>query len=103
MRNWNSLLLQTTACVLDPAAHAGIMLRKSQTADQEQRTTEHENKSLANYPSFIHISSNATAVLNSAGLLLTERGSHKVGRNTLLSSCFGQQDCGGNVAGEVSY
>ena len=66
MRNWNALLLQTPTRVLDAAAHPGIVLGESQTADQEQRTTEHENKPLANYPSFIHISSNATAVLNSA-------------------------------------
>jgi len=77
--------LESAPAVLDPAAHAGIMLGESQTAVQEQRTTEHENKSLPNYPSLIHISSNATAVLNSAGLLLTERGSHKVVWAAMLS------------------
>src|SRR5258708_39480090 len=98
MRNRNTLLLESAPGVLDPAAHAGIMLGKSQTADQEQRT--HENKFLADCPSFIHISSNATAVLMSDCLLLTEFGSHKscVGSNTPASSCFGQRNFGGNIA-----
>src|SRR6266404_5858601 len=102
MRNRNTLLLESAPGVLDPAAHAGIVLGKSQTADQEQCT--HENKFLADYASFIHISSNATPVILSACLLLTEFGSHKscVGPNTPLSGCFGQQNCGGNIAGEVS-
>src|SRR5438105_13806893 len=102
MRNWNALLLQTPTGVLDAAAHAGIVLGESRTADQEQCT--HENKSLANYASFIHISSNATPVLMSACLLLTGFSYHKscVGRNTPVSGCFRQQNFGGNIAGEVS-